>query len=492
MLEKLQNQLPVLEAVGGAQRMAAQYGADYANAMDQGKTATEAAALAAGNLRATQAQINSSASEQLASLKDQYAVASASDNTSAAMAQSQATYNSLLRQGVDQEKAGAIAKQQYANAAAQIAEQESKQAQAIYSANQKSVKASQDQLDLTMAQGTGQEAAVKSAIAYSNAIDAGATAAQAAAISTNVLYTETLRAAQAANQLADAEERAQRAARYQKYGSPDSFDFPGSKTGVTASPYYYQTTALLPKNTPDTDAGSIANGLLSRGADLNQVLGALEQLRGGQQISVTGMEIASGLMPGQSGIGNIKSSPDESDIISTVKSLFDLKNAQTNDKSVQAANLQQEMAWLESRPVSIETLKAIADLRSSIDQLTGSTNDLNSTNQDLLSPYYSQDPRTSHIGFRSQGMATGGELTVPGGYSANDNMLAQIPVASGEIVSVRRPGQSLGGNSSQSLTINLGGITVNSGGGPVDTNAIGRTVYQATQLAARQLQAAGR
>jgi len=88
-------------------------------------------------------------------------------------------------------------------------------------------------------------------------------------------------------------------------------------------------------------------------------------------------------------------------------------------------------------------------------------------------------------------MATGGELTVPGGYSANDNMLAQIPVASGEIVSVRRPGQNLsGGDNTQ---IDLGGIHITvMGGGKVDANAIGRTVYQAGQAMTRQLAAARR
>jgi hypothetical protein len=61
---------------------------------------------------------------------------------------------------------------------------------------------------------------------------------------------------------------------------------------------------------------------------------------------------------------------------------------------------------------------------------------LNGTNQDLLSLYYSQDPRTSHIGFRSQGMAAGGYVDVPGSPSANDNMIATIPVASGERIFV--------------------------------------------------------
>jgi hypothetical protein len=120
--------------------------------------------------------------------------------------------------------------------------------------------------------------------------------------------------------------------------------------------------------------------------------------------------------------------------------------------------------------------------------LRDSTDGLNDTMGDLLSPYYSQDPRTSHIGFRSQGMATGGEFTVPGGYSANDNMMAQIPVASGEIVQVRRPGQNMGGSS-----INVvNNINVSGNVDKATINAIGRTAYQNTQDAAKNIQRAAR
>jgi hypothetical protein len=124
-------------------------------------------------------------------------------------------------------------------------------------------------------------------------------------------------------------------------------------------------------------------------------------------------------------------------------------------------------------------------LKTSIDKLTNSTDSLNSTMGDLLSPYYNQDPRTSHIGFRSQGMATGGEVTVPGGYSANDNMMAQIPVASGEIIAVRRPGGSSGGGSSQVVNINQ----YFAFSGTVNRDEFARTAYQGAQSAARQLAA---
>jgi len=98
-------------------------------------------------------------------------IAAASNPREAAAAQAQATYNSLLRQGVDTQLAGAVAAQQQANANEQI-----------YQSVQKMVNASKDQLDLTRAQGTEYEKVVRAQIASQNALDAGATSEQAGAI----------------------------------------------------------------------------------------------------------------------------------------------------------------------------------------------------------------------------------------------------------------------------------------------------------------------
>ncbi|MET0720453.1 MAG: hypothetical protein ABWY64_06435, partial [Tardiphaga sp.] len=128
------------------------------------------------------------------------------------------------------------------------------------------------------------------------------------------------------------------------------------------------------------------------------------------------------------------------------------------------------------------------ELTKSIDDLKDSTDKLNATNQELLSPYYTIDPRTSHIGFRSQGMAAGGYVDVPGGVSAQDNMLAQIPVASGEQIYVdpMPSRRGVGGGT----VINISAPMMFSG--PANRDEVGRTVYQTMQNAARQLQAASR
>jgi len=84
-------------------------------------------------------------------------------------------------------------------------------------------------------------------------------------------------------------------------------------------------------------------------------------------------------------------------------------------------------------------------------------------------------------------MATGGEITIPGGYSANDNMFVNVPVASGEILSVRRPGQTANGGG---VVINISSpITIN---GDANKDEFGRTAFQNNQNLARQVAAATR
>jgi hypothetical protein len=82
-------------------------------------------------------------------------------------------------------------------------------------------------------------------------------------------------------------------------------------------------------------------------------------------------------------------------------------------------------------------------------------------------------------------MASGGYVDVPGGSSANDNMLATIPVASGERIYVDpmtgRRGTASGGN----LTINISSPVMIAGNASKDD--VGRTMFQNNQNLAKQL-----
>ncbi|MEZ0060915.1 hypothetical protein ABIF26_006458 [Bradyrhizobium elkanii] len=484
-LQAAQNQLPVLEAVGGGAKMAAQYTADYKNYMDQGKTSTEAAALAASNLAAAQAQASSAGKETLAALQDQYGVAAASNPLQAAHAQGIATTNSLLRQGVDTQTAMNAGAQQEEN----IREQ-------IYQQMEKAVRKSRDAVDLQATNGTLEQANVKHRIAYNDAIDAGATSTQAAIIANNAGTVAAMQWADQAQRLAQAYEDAARAA---ANGAFNSTAFGAYKDTAKGSGIVYNTGAntnsVMPIVTIDGTQVTWNNPLpISEFAQLNNLKEISPNNYSSFQAPVAADAINAALAAG--GVNNaIAAAQSVNGDINTIDQLYQLKVGQTSDKNAQASILQDELTYLKSRPETLDRDNKIAQLTDSINNLIKSTDSLNSTNQDLLSPYYSQDPRTSHIGFRSQGMATGGWVDVPGSPSANDNMIATIPVAGGERIYVD-PNPSKRGMSSQGggggVVINLGGLTVNTGGAPADSNAIGRTVYQMVQSAGRQLQAASR
>ena len=88
-------------------------------------------------------------------------------------------------------------------------------------------------------------------------------------------------------------------------------------------------------------------------------------------------------------------------------------------------------------------------------------------------------------------MAAGGYVDVPGSPSANDNMTAIIPVASGERIYVDPQSAKRGLNTGNGG--NVTNVTIhnhNTVGDRADKNEVGRTVYQATQNAMRQFRAA--
>jgi hypothetical protein len=415
-LNAARNQLPVIQAITGAQRMAAQYAADYANALAAGKAPADALALSASNLAASQAAANTSVMQQVESLKDSTAMIKAQQN--------------------------------------------------------------------------GTEASTAAAIAYKNAIASGADETAAAALRAETLANHMAQSAQSAQAFANSVNQISNGLQiaggtpYQS-GNGGWMDGWNSATGGTFDPEImggggsfaaYHNINVSYKNGGrgfNIDAGQLLNAVQGVQAQLNDP---------GQVLSKA---LASGGVDGA--LAALKKLPNSG---AQVSSLYDLKLAMAGDNNAAKAGIYgEELSYLQSQPQTVENMRKIVDLQNSIDQLKNSTDGLNSTNQDLLSPYYTQDPRTSHIGFRSQGMATGGYVDVPGGISANDNMMAMIPVASGERIFVD-PQSSKRGVGGGSTTINISApITI---GGNANADEVGRTVYQAMQSAGRQLQAAQR
>jgi hypothetical protein len=477
-LQASRNQLPVIQAVGGAARMAAQEAADYANAMDRGKTSTEAAFLSAANLAAAQAAANSAAQAQTWSLQNNLAVSQAWTTATQMKAQYEATYNQLIHDGVSAETAGAAAAAQYADS----------KAKAVASA-QKLVQSSQDNLDKIQAQGTGMEGVVASSIAYRDAIQNGATAMQANIIAANTLQASLLQVLQTQNQIdqstASYNSQQVAAGKASGLGSFDPFaTTPGKQyTSDNVDP----STSIMLRREIATKGG-ISPGEALALAPFGYNLPIAPPTPNSQLIDSS---IAGGGV--SAGIATAKSLGD----ISSAGTLYSILNSQTTDNAAKITNDQQFMAWLQTQPQTVESLQAISSLTSEIQSLataTGANTSATSANTDALSPYYTQDPRTSHIGFRSQGMALGG-FPVPGPPSVNDNMMATFPVASGENIlyvdpqfSKRGMGGGGGGGDSKTQVVNINQSFMMSGNAK---DEFGRTGYQAAQTAARQLRAVG-
>lgn len=430
--------------------------------------------------------VSQSTAITLQQLQNQLPVAQAVTAADQMRAQEIATINNLLLQGKSLYDASAIAAKQLELGQAAATSNVLKQVEAL-----------KDSTAMMKAQKDGTEATTAASIAYKNAIKSGADSASAAALESATLANYTERASSAANGLA---------AEY--IAAADAMDAANEAAyrAASALPAHGFNPQVMPAN-GGTISGDPANNVSvfynnggagkrldlgftpafmtdSGGAGAQPVDSVLSQVASDAYTS-GGIDAAiQAVMAQAQGYTN---PADASSVINQIGSLFDFKNSQTNDKGVQVGNLQSEIALLNTLPDTIARDQKISALTQSINQLRNSTDGLNNTNQELLSPYYTRDPRTSHIGFRSQGMATGGEFTVPGGYSSNDNMLAQIPVASGEIVSVRRPGQNLGGSTSQTVVNITNHITVGAG---AQKNEVGRTVYQTMQNTLRQLKAA--
>ncbi len=488
-LDAAQTQLPVIQAIGAAAKMAAQEAADYAKYMAAGKSETEATALAASNLQTAQAAASSQIQQQTKQIAD-------SNQLQAAGYVSQyAGMQKLSALQVAKDKEGAVYEQQriaQEQAYNKVIEEGGTKAEANNRAYQvglsyqnqiaaaaDNVKGLQIQLNEETAQWRAELLGVGSAAEVVGANYDKILQKQQQIDDATAQYNAQLLAAQGGSQFNPMVSSRGQVGAFTAGGTPVSVSYAGGGGGRSVGvpgdesvTYYRQLAAQqaggISKLVSDAYAKGGINAALSAVASAPNTFGAspsdLQQIGG------------SLLGPQTSTI---------SDKISQFDSLIQLANSQTTDTSVQKANTQSEITFLRGLPASQAVDQKIADLTKSLQDVVTSTNALTASNQDLLSPYYTQDPRTSHIGFRSQGMASGGEFTVPGGYSANDNMLGTIPLASGEIVSVRRPGQDSGGGSSRPVYV-TNHISVGSG---ANMDQFKRTVFQATQNTVRQIRA---
>ena len=432
------------------------------------------------DLSTTWGGVSQSSAIAIQQLQNQLPVAQAVTAADQMRAQELATITNLLLQGKSLYDASAIAAKQLEVAQAAATASVLKQVEALKDST-KMIKAQQD----------GTEAQTAAAIAYKNAIESGADETAAAALKSATLQNYMARAASdtanIAINLASAVDSLDDPAWYNRPAT--GFLNPNTPTEMTSGGSY----GTDPNNPlfinykyqgrgKNLDTGTGPAVFASTGGEnpsINDILArtaANAYTSGGIDASISAVMTRAQSLSGETNI---------SAVVNQLGQLYDFKNSQTGSNQAKISNLQSEVAWLNTLPDTIARDQKIADLTQSINQLRNSTDGLNSTNQELLSPYYTQDPRTSHIGFRSQGMATGGYVDVPGAPSANDNMLAIIPVASGERISVD-PMPSKRGIGGQTIVQITNHIVVGPG---AKKDEVGRTVYQSTQNAVRQLKA---
>ncbi len=447
-LNALQQQVTIAQAINGQQQMAAQFAADRANAELAGKTALEAETIAYAKMAASQASATTAVKKQVESLEDQNKMIKAAQTGTEAKTAAAIAYKNAIESGASEESASAL------------------RAQMITNSIQQSLQATIDWRAAMIGVGSAVEvvgANLSQVLSQQNAIDAA-----------TAQYNAQLVAAQGGSQFNPMTMKRGDLSFTADVTQTGGASYRGGGTGqrLSVTGMYDNLVRQM-----QGDIGTSVNRALTTGGVDSAI--RLAQQKG--NIAATTDQYLKGNL--------ISAAQPAFDATGALQNLYGIKNANADD-ATKITNDQQFLGWLQSQPQTLTNLQAISSLTSEIKSLataTDSNTSATSTNTDALSPYYTQDPRTSHIGFRSQGMATGGEFTVPGGYSANDNMIGTIPLASGEIVSVRRPGDSSGGGG-QTVIINQSfNIT-----GNVNRDEFGRTAYQAAQSAARTLQAASR
>jgi hypothetical protein len=402
---------------------------------------------------------------QSAALHDQLAVIQAVGGAAKIAAQNIADYNSFLRAGKEPADALQLAADKMANS----------QAAAIATAQQ-ATKSLEDQNELAKAQTLEQKKQIDQAQTYKKVLEdtksevTARQAEEAVSVKYNIQIADAaertaanLRQARvAADQMAQSLDKAsiasaeafesQQRAATQAQGGVFGGDTPGlrgqnqggSSGAVSTS---NAGAALLNASNWEQTTSQLANSIISSGRGIDAAI------RGAQNNS-------SQMIPNP----YVKSKITESDTLSTVQALYDLKNAQTNDNNTKVANLNEELAWLNSRPETIARDQAIANLMSSIDSLKQATNANTAATAATLNPLYSQGHGALAIGYYHA--ATGLDVMAQG-PSSGDTIPFHAMVNGGERIQITPAGQSSNDNSKpsaapvQNIYMDLRGMNTN-------------------------------
>jgi len=417
---QLQNQLPVAQAVGGAAKLVAQETATYNRLLHEGVSPIIAQAQAAAERAMAQAQINTAAKETLWNLQNQAAVSAALTGNDRIRAQAQATYNQLVFQGVEKTIASAVAAQQEANARAEVTAQVEEQVHLL-----------EQSTELIHARQMGTEATVKAEQAYENAIRAGADAGAASALRQATLANEHAKqnekAAQAAEReaAAIAQELAVLDALITKWQYIPFSNFAMMIGGYQQGKNIWESGGMMTQFNP-------AGYTSATSATTNTMFGLTARYGPGGFDQNTGMPNAQGLafqyrgtadaaailgkgLTSQSYSTGISGLPGSETVLDPSRVSMAQRAIELLPKEQQLGPLQQMLEMARAVPVSLEQAELVKTLTDKITELTTATKENTSATSamtDVLSPFYSSDPRSTHLGFRA--FAGGGIMTADG------------------------------------------------------------------------------
>jgi hypothetical protein len=446
----LSDQANVASAIGGQAKVAAQAQATYNDMVRQGYNESQALLASEQTRRAGLGAINAAMSEQLSAMQDQGMIGGAATGAQKAGAQAQAVYNKAIREGATEAAAGALAQQSLANSQAAANAQVDNM---IYEINK--------QADIQRVAGTSMEATTKAQYAYNDALRMGADAAHAAALEQAVLNAEL-----AKNNKASAERRAQEAGgKYGQFESPyhqalrisayGKYGYPGGATETVDAlgmPVFKPTAEGIETVTNRLLGSGLGTGAFGGGT------GSADSIEGIIQTLLTGE-------------GSSKYSDVQQSALGVVSRLTDLL---PDDRK--AGSIQSQLQVLKGQPQTLATMELIKNLTSKLEELTKATEDNTSATSamtDVLSPFYSSDPRRTHLGFRAfagggimtqfgelplkqyagGGVATSPQVSVFGEGTSPE---AYVPVPSGRIpVEIKQPANS--NNKPVNVTIHVHG-----------------------------------
>ena len=473
-LEQMQAQLPVAQAVTGAAEIQAQHHATIVQLLGTANTSlvtqqqlTGAISIADAQRENTLARVNAEAERTLRALQLEGEIIRATSEDEKDRIRARQTYNDLINKGVDSEKAGAVAAQQAANA--------------------RSTRDAKEQADAEQEAASAAQARAK---ANADAADAAVSAYNAELRSRQEMDKMNVAARQFSGLLIDWHYR------WGDLAESISEVFGNLKEGVdiwtSASGKISQFDPAGYKSTTSTMGANKPEDLTKVFSDLwtGQFNAAFTQSGGD-----IGKAVDSLISSGKLFTGTTYDPVQQK--VTALSSAIDLL-----PKEQQVGPYQQMLQQLQATPVTLETVPLVKQLTDKIAELTQATDantSATSAMTDVLSPFYSSDPRSTHLGFRSfagggimtpygalplkqyadGGMATSPQVAIFGEGSTPE---AYVPAPAGRIpVEVRTPANT---NQKQMRPVTVN-IVVQGNADSGTVSALKQTAFQQAQAMRR-------